>query len=257
MALDEYRRSFGTAYESVVRTIREQTQLEPTGRPAKSTGSLIEKLHRESIRLTQVQDIAGCRVIVTDITNQDRVVALLRAVFPGVTVVDRREHSSYGYRAVHVIVNVSGSLVEIQIRTSLQHLWAELSEKLSDVVDSAIKYGGGPPNIRDLLTYGSTAIADVEKAEALKGIAQEKLANAKQIVEKFADMLRSTPEEEVREAERDPEYIQDKEHMDTSMREIEEHISELEIRVDDFKRRVVNVLNELISVAHRFKGTIK
>ncbi len=36
VALDEYRRSFGPAYETVVRTIREQTQLEPTGRPAKA-----------------------------------------------------------------------------------------------------------------------------------------------------------------------------------------------------------------------------
>ena len=59
--LDEYRRSFGEAHEEIVKTIRERLQLEPTGRPAKSTVSLVEKLHRESIRLVQVQDIAGCR----------------------------------------------------------------------------------------------------------------------------------------------------------------------------------------------------
>jgi hypothetical protein len=54
IALDEYMRSFGEAYESVVRIIREQLQLEPTGRFPKSKNSLIEKLHRESIRLKQV-----------------------------------------------------------------------------------------------------------------------------------------------------------------------------------------------------------
>ncbi|MDE2181227.1 MAG: hypothetical protein KGJ40_10350, partial [candidate division NC10 bacterium] len=59
--LDEYRRSFEGAYETVVRTLRDELHLEPTGRPAKSTSSLIEKLRRESIRLSQVQDIAGCR----------------------------------------------------------------------------------------------------------------------------------------------------------------------------------------------------
>src|SRR5262245_9379183 len=68
--LDSYRRSFGTAYETVVQTIRTEIELEPTGRPAKSTNSLIEKLKRESIRLTQVQDIAGCRLVVSDTSNK-------------------------------------------------------------------------------------------------------------------------------------------------------------------------------------------
>lgn len=38
--LDEYRRSFGEAHEAVVKSLRERLQLEPTGRPAKSTTSL-------------------------------------------------------------------------------------------------------------------------------------------------------------------------------------------------------------------------
>ena len=50
--LDDYRRSFGQAYEEVVRIIRERLNLDLTGRPAKSTSSIIEKLHRESIRLS-------------------------------------------------------------------------------------------------------------------------------------------------------------------------------------------------------------
>ena len=59
--LDDYRRSFGQACEAVVRTIRERGQ-SPTARLAKSTLSIVEKLRRESIRLSQMQDIAGCRV---------------------------------------------------------------------------------------------------------------------------------------------------------------------------------------------------
>ena len=51
--LDEYRRSFTDAYEIVIGSIREELALEPTGRPAKSTSSISEKLRRESIRLTQ------------------------------------------------------------------------------------------------------------------------------------------------------------------------------------------------------------
>src|SRR3972149_1191372 len=74
-ALDEYRRSFRPAYDTVVETVRDRLGLEPTGRPGKSTGSLREKLQRESIRLVQVQDVAGCRVVVSDILEQDRAVA--------------------------------------------------------------------------------------------------------------------------------------------------------------------------------------
>jgi len=63
------------------------------------------------------------------------------------------------------MVRVSGKLVEIQIRSSLQHSWAELSEKLSDVVDPAIKYGGGPDEVKKLLISASKSVATFEELE--------------------------------------------------------------------------------------------
>ena len=42
--LDAYRRSYAGAYDDVVAIIRDSMLLEPTGRPAKSTTSIIEKL---------------------------------------------------------------------------------------------------------------------------------------------------------------------------------------------------------------------
>jgi len=163
--LDQYRRSFGAAYETVITTIRDRLQLEPTGRPAKSTSSIIEKLRRESIRLSQVQDIAGCRVIVADILAQDQTVAILRETFENIRIMDRRTNPSYGYRAVHVIVEAGGLNMEVQVRSSLQHLWAELSERLSDVVDSNIKYGGGDQKVRTHLAIMSRQVADLEEFE--------------------------------------------------------------------------------------------
>lgn len=163
--LHEYRRSFGDAYDTVVRTVREHLQLEPTGRPAKTIGSIVDKLRRETIRLSQVQDIAGCRVIVDGLAEQDRVVDLLRATFPRVSVVDRRVNPSYGYRAVHVIVQIAGKLIEIQVRSSMQHAWAELSEKFSDRVDPAIKYGGGPQGLQQALASASDSVATIEEQE--------------------------------------------------------------------------------------------
>jgi ppGpp synthetase/RelA/SpoT-type nucleotidyltranferase len=120
--LDQYRRSFTDAYEIVAGTIRKELALEPTGRPAKSTTSITDKLRRESIRLTQIQDIAGCRLIVVDIANQELVVQSLKGLFEHTTVIDRRKQPSHGYRAVHMVVHYSGKLIEIQVRTSLQQL---------------------------------------------------------------------------------------------------------------------------------------
>lgn len=164
--LDAYRRSFTEAYEIVIGAIRKDLSLEPTGRPAKSTTSISEKLRRESIRLTQIQDIAGCRLTVSDIADQDRVIQSLSSLYEDTIIVDRRENPSHGYRAVHVIVKLQAKMIEIQVRTALQHLWAEFSEKLSDIAGSAIKYGGGDERIQEVLADASNLVSRVESLEA-------------------------------------------------------------------------------------------
>ena len=164
--LDEYRLSFGDVYEAVVGAIRSELGLKPTGRPAKSTSSITEKLLRESIRLSQFQDIAGCRIVVAGIAEQDRVVEALRSLFDNVTIADRRSRPSNGYRAVHVIVSRGGKLIEIQVRTLMQHGWAELSEKASDVIDPAIKYGSGNKTAVEALLATSELLAAQESKEA-------------------------------------------------------------------------------------------
>lgn len=163
--LDSYRRLFADSFEDVIQIVRAEVGLEPTGRPAKSTTSIIEKLRRESIRLGQIQDIAGCRVVVPNLSSQDGAADRLRGLFAKSAIVDRRLKPSHGYRAVHVIASVRSKPVEIRIRTDLQHLWAELSEKLSDVYDPAIKYGGGEADLVSGLTEVSDVIAAFENLE--------------------------------------------------------------------------------------------
>jgi len=201
--LDDYRRSFGEAYEAVIRTIRQRGEF-PTGRLAKSTFSIVEKLRRESIRLSQMQDIAGCRVVVANVVEQEHFVASLRIDFPRASVIDRRDKPSYGYRAVHIIAEISGKPVEIQVRTALQHLWAELSEKSSDVLDPTIKYGGGTDSWRSFLTSSSEAVAAYEKGAAVHEVFEtsySKTVGAHEKVEKAtAELLeRHIPDHEVQE----------------------------------------------------------
>lgn len=163
--LDSHRRSFEAAYAFVVSVLRERLGLSPTGRPAKSTPSIIDKLRRETTRLSQMQDIAGCRVIVADAVAQDQVVATIVHAFDRSTAVDRRKMPSHGYRAVHIIAFVDGRPVEIQVRTELQHAWAELSEKLSDRFGPGIKYGDGNDGILRPLRAWSEQVGAIEDLE--------------------------------------------------------------------------------------------
>jgi ppGpp synthetase/RelA/SpoT-type nucleotidyltranferase len=173
--LDHYRRSFNDAYEAVVTEIRAlaptgidgKSLLEPTGRPAKSTTSIIGKLQRESIRLSQMQDIGGCRLTVEDIDRQDYIVGKIANLFEKVSIVDRRDLPSHGYRAVHLIVNYGRKPIEVQVRTSMQHLWAELSEKFSDLIDSGLKYGSGDEDAARVLEFASDEIRRLELDEKL------------------------------------------------------------------------------------------
>jgi putative GTP pyrophosphokinase len=133
------------------------------------------------MRLTQMQDIAGCRVLVPDITTQSQLIAALESMFE-VVIVDRRVNPSHGYRAVHVIVQNTEFPVEIQLRTDLQHVWAELSEKLADAFGMDTKYGGGPTSIRTTLDSFSGFIADFEQNLDIDGERNELALKVKRMI---------------------------------------------------------------------------
>ena len=163
--LDQYRREFGADYAVVVASVRDALALDASGRPAKSTTAIVEKLKRGSMRLSQMQDIAGCRIIVDDTLVQDAVVSRLATMFPSTTTMDRRDRPSHGYRAVHIIVRPKKRPIEIQVRTVMQHRWAELSEKAADTFGIDIKYGGGHKTVREVLDHASETVASVERLE--------------------------------------------------------------------------------------------
>lgn len=115
-------------------------------------------------------------MIVPDIANQEIVVESLKNLFGQTTIIDRRQQPSHGYRAMHVIVSCRGKMIEIQVRTSLQQIWAELSEKFSDIVGPAIKYGGGDESVRAVLMDISSVIASVELLDTQSANAQARLS---------------------------------------------------------------------------------
>ena len=56
----------------------------------------------------------------------------------------RESPDRYGYRAAHLVVTLEGRFVEIQIRTAAQNAWAQIVEKLDEVLKSDLKHGRGP-----------------------------------------------------------------------------------------------------------------
>jgi hypothetical protein len=148
-ALHALLRVYGEVLGETVAVVRAETGLAPTAR-IKNTGTILEKLHRYGGSwLKSIQDLAGMRIVCDfDRNGQDALVAdlvrLLDEKSRSPKVVDRRLAPVQGYRAVHVIAFPDGVPVEIQVRTRLQHEWAEIFEKLADLVGRGVRYGEPP-----------------------------------------------------------------------------------------------------------------
>lgn len=159
--LDEFERSFEAALDHVVRSIR-QLGLNPTTR-LKSWRSIVAKIRRQHTALSRMQDVAGCRIVVDNTMEQEEVLERVCDLpWDAFEVDDRRRRPSHGYRAVHVIVTAEGRPVEIQVRTALQDLWAQVSEKMADQYSLEVKYGGGPEIVKDFLTTLARQVAQIE-----------------------------------------------------------------------------------------------
>lgn len=161
-ALDSYRESFSDAINGVQRMLRAANLTEFTSR-TKSTASVVAKLLRQpKTRLSQIQDILGLRFVADDLKQQEALMVELTRIFPESKPQDRRLSPHYCYRAVHLIVKVNGFPVEIQVRSLLQHYWAQYSEMMADQHGQDLKYGGGADGIRSFLENLSLAAAQLE-----------------------------------------------------------------------------------------------
>lgn len=149
--LDEYRDSFFDTLMAVNFALGRLGLGQSDGGRLKRPESVIAKLQRDTrIRLSRMQDLAGCRLVADDKAQQDEIYARLQTDFDIYRAYDIRETPHSGYRAVHIVVRHGDKFVEVQVRTPGQRHWARLSERAT-AHDSAVKYGGGDPAIRQAL----------------------------------------------------------------------------------------------------------
>lgn len=147
--------------------------------------TIIDKLRREpKMRLGRMADIGGCRAVLRDLEE----VELVKARYATDKVTMRTkdyvaEPKPDGYRAVHVIVRYRERLIEVQLRTRVQHEWAYTVESVTSRYGLAIKSGGGPPPVRDWLAAVSEAMALEEHGEIVDSELLRRVYTLRQMAE--------------------------------------------------------------------------
>lgn len=172
----------------------------------KRRSTIISKLKRfKNMRLAQMQDIGGLRVVVNTI---DEVNSL-----EGVYLSDKKfQHGLVhtddyiqnpkddGYRSIHLVYkyknklqpHYDGLLLELQIRTKLQHIWATAVETMGTYLGQVFKSGEGEKKWRDFFAITSSALAYQEQKPAVPKYAhldKIKTFNSVTHIEKDIDAL--------------------------------------------------------------------
>jgi hypothetical protein len=122
----------------------------------KRLSSIDAKLRRfPSMKLSKMQDIGGCRAVLTDVASVDELVALYRSsdLKHGLTGIDDyiREPKSSGYRSIHLKYRYfssrnetyNGLRIEMQVRSQMQHAWATAVETVGTFIRQALKSSMG------------------------------------------------------------------------------------------------------------------
>jgi len=155
----------------------------------KRLSSIAIKLEQNpTMRLTQMQDIGGCRAVMLKVGEVDKLVKIYevaRAKNPDrgavlvakTNYVERPKHD--GYRGVHLIMKFqsrgkpeyNGQKIEIQIRSTLQHAWATAVETSQTFTGQALKskLKAADPKWLRFFALVSSAIAARERMPSVPG----------------------------------------------------------------------------------------
>lgn len=148
----------------------------------KRLSSIAFKLERQpTMQLSQMQDIGGCRAVLTDVDH------LMQA--RNLTVNSRMKHrlakeNDYlrspkpsGYRGIHLVYRYvsdrnetyNGLLIELQIRSQLQHAWATAVETVGTFLEQSLKASQGSAEWLRFFQLMSSAIAMREGCPLVPG----------------------------------------------------------------------------------------
>ncbi|MDD5585535.1 MAG: RelA/SpoT domain-containing protein [Alphaproteobacteria bacterium] len=148
----------------------------------KRLSSIEYKLNRfPTMKLSQMQDLGGCRAIVSDIKQVRRLVEKYEKSDLKHLLDDKDDYISLpktsGYRGVHLIYKYNsdkkgpsvynGLNIEMQIRSRLQHAWATSVETVGTFLKQSLKSSQGEEKWLRFFELMGSAIALRENASAL------------------------------------------------------------------------------------------
>ncbi len=150
--------------------------------------SVMNKLAREPhMKLSQMQDLGGCRAIMSNIQAVEQLYDLYREggddLFQsegGMKCYDYiRNPKSDGYRGIHVVGRYNaradknepwnGQRIEIQLRSQLQHAFATAVETVTTFTRTRLKFGAGPKEWRRFFSLMGSALAIREGTPLVEG----------------------------------------------------------------------------------------
>ena len=157
----------------------------------KRTKSIILKLMRFSkMKLSRIQDIGGCRVVMPNVELARKLAENYISKNKRHKRIKSREGNyinnpkSDGYRSIHLVYGYhsinkvgkifNGRLVEIQIRSQLQHIWATALETVDLFTHQTMKFGKGNPAWKYFFKLVSSAFAMIEQCPPVPETPKEK-----------------------------------------------------------------------------------
>ena len=177
-------------------------------RRLKRYNSIISKLQRfEKMSLKNMQDIGGCRAIVTNEKKLQQVVRRLRKMGEFRNANGKFRSKNYlknpkedGYRSYHIVGRFEDELgetksIEVQIRTLIQHYWATALEIVDIFTGQALKSNQGEEQWRIFFREVSEQFAVMDKIHLFNALSdQEQYLEYSKGVRKSEDLMLSCSE---------------------------------------------------------------
>ena len=146
----------------------------------------LKLLLQPHMKMSQMQDLGGCRAIMKDIQELDQMVEIYKYHSTGIkhTLHKEQDYITYpkdtGYRGVHLIYKYGSDKstvykdmrIEIQIRTLLQHAWATAVETVGTFINMPLKSSLGDAGWLRFFALMGSAMAIAEGKPTVPGTSE-------------------------------------------------------------------------------------